>query len=1021
MSKLKFSGKNTTGTYNIGTGFNNVVNCIVEEPYSGKTYIGGYFTTYNGLSQNNLIRLNTDGSKDTSFDIGSGFDGGVFSVAVDIDGKIYVGGWFQNYSGTTIGWGLIKLNQNGTIDTTFNTNDGFNNVIYDMVLNSDRKLYAVGTFKRYYDGTYQYYLIRLNSDGTKDTEFNIGTAPWLNGFNEGGNLNNIELDADQKIFVSGVVASYNGISIRGFIKFNTNGTVDTSFIPDLGPELPYQGANIIELNSDGKLYVGGDASERFGPTQGFLIRLNTNGSYDTSFDGGIRYNNAVSHIELDSDQKLLVSGTFTEFSGLTQSQLVRLNTNGAKDYSFNVDRGFMNSFGYTDIFCITNISDKIYIGGDFETYKGIPQKYYIRLNSDGSSDMYRTIKSSLGIKGSSNTAQVLNFNNDVFVDFPTELVLSGLIEPISFYMYLDSSNYSTIAMLIYSCDISEINTHNQLIVYLNNNYLYVQVGSGVNEAKRIDITSYVNQTVFVQIKRIDNYQTADINYVKFNGLEQTLNSTEQFISIVQQFNVGTLYNTNIMQYFYRLYDATIWNITISERNHYNGYVGNMDSGWLDTIGSNNGSISGTTKTTRKVTVPVKKKLKLVPLIDTTFKLEITTTNPNQEITIPHLSYYNYNYMVDYGDGTILSVISYNDMNCTHIYVNPGVYILKIVGICESIYVNFSGTILLTITKVLSWGNVGLKNINFFGCSNLTEIPTDTIGGLSLIESLYNAFNATAITSIPSSLLDYCTVNTDFNGTFNYLNISSIPSKLFDNCVSGQDFTNTFGGATMTTIPSGLFSNCISARNFNGTFTYCSSLQTIPSGLFSGLTNVTSFSGTFGYCSSLETIPSDIFSGCTNATNFYGTFQSCSLLSSIPSNLFTNLTAITDFSYVFNYCTNLTTISSNLFSGCTNALYFIYSFAYCSSLQTIPSTMFGGCVNADRFDLCFDECTGLTAIPATLFSECPNVTNFFGTFEHDISLTGNAPTLWITYPTATGEACFRFCTVDNYNSIPGTWK
>jgi hypothetical protein len=75
---------------------------------------GGGFTTFTGTTQNRLIRLNSDGSKDTSFNIGTGFDNTVSSIAIQTDGKILVGGNFTTYQGVS-SLRNILLNSDGSI------------------------------------------------------------------------------------------------------------------------------------------------------------------------------------------------------------------------------------------------------------------------------------------------------------------------------------------------------------------------------------------------------------------------------------------------------------------------------------------------------------------------------------------------------------------------------------------------------------------------------------------------------------------------------------------------------------------------------------------------------------------------------------------------------------------------------------------------------------------------------------------------------------------------------------------
>jgi uncharacterized delta-60 repeat protein len=84
----------------------------------GKIVVGGTFNTVSGVSYNNLCRINPNGSLDTSFNIGTGFNARVLTVVIQPDDKILVSGNFNTYSGFT-SQGIIRLNADGTIDSTF--------------------------------------------------------------------------------------------------------------------------------------------------------------------------------------------------------------------------------------------------------------------------------------------------------------------------------------------------------------------------------------------------------------------------------------------------------------------------------------------------------------------------------------------------------------------------------------------------------------------------------------------------------------------------------------------------------------------------------------------------------------------------------------------------------------------------------------------------------------------------------------------------------------------------------------
>jgi uncharacterized delta-60 repeat protein len=337
-------------------------------------YIGGDFTSFTGATQNRLIRLNSDGSKDTSFDIGTGFSGGtVVPITLQSDGKILVGGNFTTYSGASQNR-LIRLNSNGSKDTSFNIGTGFSGQVIPIALQSDGKVLAGGAFG-FFTGTTQNRLIRLNSDGSKDTSFNIGT-----GFGGAGATTlSIVIQSDGKVLVGGVFTTFSGVSQNRLIRLNSDGSKDISF--DIGTGFNNT-VNSIALQSDGKVLVGGGFTTFTGTTQNRLIRLNSDGSKDTSFDIGTGFDINVTEIAIQSDGKILAGGGFTTYSGASQNRLIRLNSDGSKDTSFDIGTGFDNTVN-----SIALQSDgKVLVGGNFTTYSGSTQIRLIKLNSDGSKD-----------------------------------------------------------------------------------------------------------------------------------------------------------------------------------------------------------------------------------------------------------------------------------------------------------------------------------------------------------------------------------------------------------------------------------------------------------------------------------------------------------------------------------------------------------------------------------------------------------------------------------------------------------
>lgn len=184
---------------------------------NGKILIAGNFTTYKGNSANRLIRLNSDGSVDTSFVYGTGFNNIVYSVAIDSNGKILVCGNFTTYQGTTANR-IIRLNTDGSIDTSFVYGTGFNTVAYCVAVDSNGKILVGGQFATY-QGTGASKIIRLNTDGSIDTSFIYGTGF---GFVY---VYTIILESNGKILIGGSFGSYQGISIANIVRLNADGSI----------------------------------------------------------------------------------------------------------------------------------------------------------------------------------------------------------------------------------------------------------------------------------------------------------------------------------------------------------------------------------------------------------------------------------------------------------------------------------------------------------------------------------------------------------------------------------------------------------------------------------------------------------------------------------------------------------------------------------------------------------------------------------------------------------------------------
>ena len=138
------------GDLDFGFFTNTTVNGIVYSvavQSDGKVLIGGEFTTVNGTTRGRVARLNSDGSTDHSFANGlAGANSNVLSVAVQSDGKVLIGGDFTNVNGTTRGR-IAQLNSDGSTDHTFgNGLAGANGSVLSVAVQRDGKVRDRGQF-----------------------------------------------------------------------------------------------------------------------------------------------------------------------------------------------------------------------------------------------------------------------------------------------------------------------------------------------------------------------------------------------------------------------------------------------------------------------------------------------------------------------------------------------------------------------------------------------------------------------------------------------------------------------------------------------------------------------------------------------------------------------------------------------------------------------------------------------------------------------------------------------------------
>jgi uncharacterized delta-60 repeat protein len=353
------------------TGF-GVINSIVQQS-DGKTIVGGRFRKVNGGFSNNIARFNADGTFDNTFVINRGplfnkFSNSDFvnSLAIQPDGKILVGGFFASFDHSPQK-ALVRLNPNGSIDSAFglsgDIDTDFNN-IEDIVVLPDGNIIITGIM---YDSLVQPKMIlRLNSDGSIDSAFNLG------GLSANSSVLRVIRQPDGKYIICGFFTTYNGITRPRIARLNVDGTLDTTFNPGTGANAVIYD---IALQPDGKIIIGGNFTLYNGTSVNRIARLNSDGTLDSSFNVGTGANNTVNSLALQSNGKIIFGGSFGSINGVTRNLLARLNTNGTLDTE--LVSGF-DFFGFVNAMLLRS-DGKLIVGGNFQQYNGSVRKSILRL------------------------------------------------------------------------------------------------------------------------------------------------------------------------------------------------------------------------------------------------------------------------------------------------------------------------------------------------------------------------------------------------------------------------------------------------------------------------------------------------------------------------------------------------------------------------------------------------------------------------------------------------------------------
>ncbi len=352
---------------------------VTLELPGGKLLIGGSFTSVGGVTRSALARLNADGTVDPTF-VPPAINGRILALARQpSDNKIFIGGTFS-LVGTVARNYLARLNADGSLDTSYDPNP--NGQVGTIIVQSDEKILVAGSFNIFQtnkagDVIVRGYLARVNKDGSLDT-FN----PSPNS-----TVSSVAVMSDGRLVLGGAFTAFTpnggtGTTTQNYIaRIKTDGTVDTTFIPILNGRV-----TTVVLQGD-KVIAGGQftaftpkgatdpSTENI--TRNRMIRFNSDGTLDTTFEPNV-ISGTVLNVVLQPDNKLLIGGTFlgvqskADTTWTLTKYIARLNADGSVDKTFNLDLSEATGNRVDSI--LLQSSGSIIIGGAFTSIHPIGDK-----------------------------------------------------------------------------------------------------------------------------------------------------------------------------------------------------------------------------------------------------------------------------------------------------------------------------------------------------------------------------------------------------------------------------------------------------------------------------------------------------------------------------------------------------------------------------------------------------------------------------------------------------------------------
>jgi uncharacterized delta-60 repeat protein len=313
----------------------NVYTAVVQP--DGKILIGGSFTQVNGVDRDYIARLNNNGTVDTTFDagpiVGNGFEGVwcislLFGDTLATNDQIYIGGGFTEIDGTSI-CGVARLEMDGTLDTSFDA--GLWPAAWVTSILQSSGIWIAGQFSPT-GGIPFTNLMRVDQSGNPVPNTDIGDG-------SNGMIYTLGLEWNRPLTIAGMFTSYDGQSADRIASLTYSGGRTTQLPVSFGSIAGNPVVTSLVKHPDGTTLVAGSIDTVSGATRHEAAHLGETYQVLPTYDATGQIAGSVRQLLLQSDGKLLLGGSVQQAGSANVPHLVRIDENGNLDASLQIGTG----------------------------------------------------------------------------------------------------------------------------------------------------------------------------------------------------------------------------------------------------------------------------------------------------------------------------------------------------------------------------------------------------------------------------------------------------------------------------------------------------------------------------------------------------------------------------------------------------------------------------------------------------------------------------------------------------------